>query len=107
MRHNAFTAGLSQATLQGDGVGEGTLQHEGVPDASVWRKSRAERTTWSPALGGVMLVSAWPRGDAELMLARVTMCTGGSDPAIRHVTSRVELHALVDEWLTALDDGKL
>jgi hypothetical protein len=52
-----------------------------------------------------MLVSAWPRGAAELMLARVTMCAGGSDPAIRHVTSRVELHALVDEWLTALGDG--
>ena len=52
-----------------------------------------------------MLVSAWPRGAAELTLARVTMCAGGSDPAIRHVHSRVELHALVDEWLTALGDG--
>jgi len=52
-----------------------------------------------------MLVSAWPRGAADVMLARVTMCAGDSDPAIRHVTSRVELHALVDEWLTALDDG--
>lgn len=81
------------------------MQHEGVPDASAWRRSRAERTAWSPELGGVMLVSAWPRGAAELMLARVTMCAGGSDPAIRHVTSRVELHALVDEWLTALGEG--
>jgi hypothetical protein len=51
-----------------------------------------------------MLVSAWPRGAAELILARVTMCAGGSDPVIRHVNSRVELHALVDEWLTALGD---
>ena len=52
-----------------------------------------------------MLVSAWPRGAAELMVARVTMCAGGNDPAIHHVTSRVELHALVDEWLTALGAG--
>jgi hypothetical protein len=81
------------------------LQREGIPDASAWRKSREERTSGSPELGGVMLVSAWQRGAAELMLARVTMCAGGSDPAIRHVTSRVELHALVDEWLTALGDG--
>jgi hypothetical protein len=81
------------------------LQREGVPDTSAWRRSRAERTSWSPELGGVMLVSAWPRGGAELMLARVTMCAGGSDPAIHHVTSRVELHALVDEWLTAVEDG--
>jgi hypothetical protein len=81
------------------------LQREGIPDASAWRKSREERTSGSPELGGVMLVSAWPRGAAELMLARVTMCAGGSDPAIRHVTSRVELHAVVDEWLTALGDG--
>jgi hypothetical protein len=81
------------------------LQREGIPDASAWRKSREERTSGSPELGGVMLVSAWPRGASELMLARVTMCAGGSDPAIRHVTSRVELHALVDEWLTALGDG--
>ena len=81
------------------------MQREGIPDASAWRKSREERTSGSPELGGVMLVSAWPRGAAELMLARVTMCAGGSDPAIRHVTSRVELHALVDEWLTALGDG--
>ena len=51
-----------------------------------------------------MLVSAWPRGAAELMLARVTMCSGSGDPAIRHVSSRVELHALVDEWLAALDE---
>ena len=81
------------------------MQREGVPEASAWRKSRAERTAWSPELGGVMLVSAWPGGAAELMLARVTMCAGGSDPAIRHVNSRVELHALVDEWLTELGDG--
>ena len=81
------------------------MQREGIPDASAWRKSREERTSGSPELGGVMLVSAWPRGAAELMLARVTLSAGGSDPAIRHVTSRVELHALVDEWLTALGDG--
>ena len=81
------------------------MQREGVPDAGAWRTSRAERTSWSPELGGVMLVSAWPRGAADLMLARVTLCVGGSDPATRHVNSRVELHALVDEWLTALGDG--
>ena len=81
------------------------MQREGVPEASAWRKSRAERTSWSPELGGVMLVSAWPRGASELMLARITMCVGGSDPTIRHVNNRVELHALVDEWLTALGAG--
>jgi len=83
----------------------GTLRRERVPDASEWHCSDTERTSWSAELGGVMLVSAWPRGAADLMLARVTLCAGGSDPATRHVNSRVELHALVDEWLTTLGDG--
>ena len=79
------------------------MQRDGVPDTSTWRRRDASRTSWSREIGGVMLVSAWPRGAPELLLARVTMCAGSGDPAIRHVSSRVELHALVDEWLAALD----
>jgi hypothetical protein len=51
-----------------------------------------------------MLVSAWQHGVSEHLLARVTMSAGAGDSATRHVNSRVELHALVDEWLTALGD---
>ena len=51
---------------------------------------------------GVLVVSAWTRGAADDLLARITMSGKGSTPLVRAVTSRDELHAAIDEWLGSL-----
>jgi hypothetical protein len=51
---------------------------------------------------GVLVVSAWTRGVADQLLARVTMTSEGSVPVVRVVSDPGELHAAIDEWLASL-----
>jgi hypothetical protein len=52
---------------------------------------------------GVLVVSAWRRGVADRLLARITMSSGGSVPVVRVVSDPSELHAAIDEWLASLE----
>ena len=51
-----------------------------------------------------MLISAWPRGVAGAMVARVMMTTSGGTLLVRVVKGPGELHEVVDEWLAAMVD---
>jgi hypothetical protein len=86
------------------GVG-GTLQ----PDEMRGREDRPDNdpggTTWTATEhGGVMVISAWPRGVAGAMVARVMMTTSGGTLFVRAVKGPGELHEVVDEWLAAMAD---
>ena len=51
---------------------------------------------------GVLVIRAWGRGAADGLLARVTMNSADSTQATRAVTSRSELHDILDEWITSI-----
>jgi hypothetical protein len=86
------------------GVG-GTLQ----PDEMRGRDDRRPDdndpggTTWTATEhGGVMVISAWPRGVAGVLVARVMMTTPGGTLLVRAVKGPGELHEVVEEWLAAM-----
>ena len=54
--------------------------------------------------GGVMVISAWPRGVAGAMLARVMMTSPGGTLSVRAVKGPLELHEVVEEWLSVMVD---
>ena len=54
--------------------------------------------------GGVMVISAWPRAAAGSMVARVMMTSPGGTLFVRAVKGPLELHAVVEEWLSAMVD---
>ena len=51
-----------------------------------------------------MVISAWPRGVAGAMLARVMMTSPGGTLFVRAVKGPLELHEVVDEWLSVMVD---
>ena len=54
--------------------------------------------------GGVMVISAWPRGAAGAMVARVMMTSPGGTLFVRAVKGPLELHEVVEEWLSTMVD---
>jgi hypothetical protein len=52
-----------------------------------------------------MVISAWPDGVAGLLLARVTMTAPGGTLSVRAAKGPRELHDVVDEWLTGMDEA--